>query len=251
MSQCPLPAEMARTYDAQAIEQPLYAWWEQQGYFRPDQSLEKEPFVISMPPPNVTGALHLGHAITASVEDALIRYHRTERAPDAVGARLRPRRHRHAERGRARAGQGRADAATTWAAKSSSSASGSGKRSITTASPTSTGGWASPATGSASALPWTRGLSRAVREAFVRLYEQGLDLPRRLPGQLVPALRHGHLGPGGGARGRGLAPLVRALLDGGWQRARSPWPRRGPRRSWATPRWPCIRTTSAIATWWA
>ena len=72
----PLPAEMARTYNAAEIEQPLYDWWESQGYFKPTIDPNQKPFVISMPPPNVTGALHLGHAITAAIEDALIRYHR-------------------------------------------------------------------------------------------------------------------------------------------------------------------------------
>jgi len=75
-AQAPLPAEMPKIYDAGLIEQPLYAWWERQRYFRPEIDPEREPFVISMPPPNVTGALHLGHAIMSSIEDALIRYHR-------------------------------------------------------------------------------------------------------------------------------------------------------------------------------
>ena len=75
--------EMPKAYSHREIEEALYEWWEQNGYFRPDQQLHsgqadasKEPFVISMPPPNVTGALHLGHAITNSVEDMLIRYNR-------------------------------------------------------------------------------------------------------------------------------------------------------------------------------
>ncbi len=75
-SKAPLPEEMAKTYDAKAIEQPLYDWWESQGYFRPGPVAGRKPFVISMPPPNVTGALHLGHALVAGVEDALTRYHR-------------------------------------------------------------------------------------------------------------------------------------------------------------------------------
>ena len=77
----PLPEEMARTYDASAIEQPLYDWWETQGYFRPVPDPGQAPFVIAMPPPNVTGALHLGHAIVSSIEDSLIRYHRLRGRP--------------------------------------------------------------------------------------------------------------------------------------------------------------------------
>ena len=75
--------EMPKAYDPLAVEEELYNWWEQHGFFRPEQQIESgladpnaEPFVISMPPPNVTGALHLGHAITSSIEDMLIRYHR-------------------------------------------------------------------------------------------------------------------------------------------------------------------------------
>ena len=80
--------EMPKTYDPHATEQRLYDWWEAQGYFKPETQSEKgladrtqKPFVISMPPPNVTGGLHLGHAITASVEDLMIRYHRMRGDP--------------------------------------------------------------------------------------------------------------------------------------------------------------------------
>jgi len=75
-SKAPLPAEMPRTYDAKAIEKPLYDWWEAEGYFRPGPVAGRKTFVISMPPPNVTGALHLGHALVAGIEDAMVRYHR-------------------------------------------------------------------------------------------------------------------------------------------------------------------------------
>ncbi len=74
---------MSTTYDHTQVEEELYAWWEEHGFFQPEQQIasglaaaDAEPFVISMPPPNVTGALHLGHAITSSIEDLLIRYHR-------------------------------------------------------------------------------------------------------------------------------------------------------------------------------
>ncbi len=74
---------MPKAYDHHQVETFLYEWWERNGYFRPDTQVAigqsvpgAAPFVISMPPPNVTGALHLGHAITNSVEDMLIRYNR-------------------------------------------------------------------------------------------------------------------------------------------------------------------------------
>ncbi len=77
----PLPQEMPQTYDAAAIEQPLYRWWLDRGDFKPRIDKDKEPFVIVMPPPNVTGALHLGHAIVAAIEDGLIRYRRMTGQP--------------------------------------------------------------------------------------------------------------------------------------------------------------------------
>jgi valyl-tRNA synthetase len=73
------PENMAKAYEAQLFEEPLYNWWESKGYFKPEiAGPEAESFVISMPPPNVTGALHLGHAITASTEDLMIRYNRMQ-----------------------------------------------------------------------------------------------------------------------------------------------------------------------------
>jgi len=75
-------SDMAKTYDPKQVEQRLYDWWEARGYFKPRPVAEGEtPFVISMPPPNVTGALHMGHALTASLEDFMIRYHRMRGEP--------------------------------------------------------------------------------------------------------------------------------------------------------------------------
>jgi len=73
--------EMSRAYDPSSTEQRLYQWWEESGYFIPEIDPDKAPFVISMPPPNVTGVLHLGHAITASLQDLMIRYHRMKGEP--------------------------------------------------------------------------------------------------------------------------------------------------------------------------
>ena len=72
-------AQIPKAYEPTTVEQRLYRWWEENGYFKPRPNLAepwRRPFVISMPPPNVTGALHLGHAITATLEDIMIRYHR-------------------------------------------------------------------------------------------------------------------------------------------------------------------------------
>ena len=75
-SDSPTPP-LAKAYDPAAVEQPIYAMWEEGGYFRPQARRDDaEPYCIIMPPPNVTGALHLGHAIGHTVQDALIRWRR-------------------------------------------------------------------------------------------------------------------------------------------------------------------------------
>ncbi len=72
------PAEMARAYEHQQVEQRLYAWWERSGFFAPRDDAPRPPFVISIPPPNVTGELHLGHAMFVTIEDLLIRWRRMQ-----------------------------------------------------------------------------------------------------------------------------------------------------------------------------
>jgi valyl-tRNA synthetase len=70
------PREMAKSYDPRATEDRVYRFWESRGYFKPRIDESKVPFCIIMPPPNVTGELHIGHALTDTVEDILIRWHR-------------------------------------------------------------------------------------------------------------------------------------------------------------------------------
>ncbi len=72
---------MPKAYDPSKAEGPLYAYWMDRGYFRPNKEAPGEPFCIIMPPPNVTGELHLGHALTATIEDLLIRWHRMKGDP--------------------------------------------------------------------------------------------------------------------------------------------------------------------------
>ena len=64
---------LAKAYDPTDVETRLYAWWEERGLFAADPAAEGEPYAIAYPPPNVTGVLHLGHALTTAIEDALIR----------------------------------------------------------------------------------------------------------------------------------------------------------------------------------
>ncbi len=70
------PTEIPRAYDPTAVEQRIYQEWLDRDYFTPQIRPGQQPFVIIMPPPNVTGELHLGHALTATIEDALIRWRR-------------------------------------------------------------------------------------------------------------------------------------------------------------------------------
>ena len=71
---------LAKAYDPHEVEDRLYEWWERSGFFRAVPDPDREPFTIIMPPPNVTGELHLGHAQRAAIEDALIRFHRMKGA---------------------------------------------------------------------------------------------------------------------------------------------------------------------------
>ncbi len=73
--------EIAKSYDPSQVEAKWYQFWLDQGYFTPTLDPEREPFVIIMPPPNVTGELHLGTAFTAIIEDALVRWHRMKGDP--------------------------------------------------------------------------------------------------------------------------------------------------------------------------
>ncbi|XP_051192009.1 valine--tRNA ligase, mitochondrial 1 [Lolium perenne] len=71
-----LASQMAKQYSPSAVEKSWYTWWESSQYFEADAASSKPPFVIVLPPPNVTGALHIGHAITVAIEDAMIRWRR-------------------------------------------------------------------------------------------------------------------------------------------------------------------------------
>ncbi|GIK71072.1 MAG: valine--tRNA ligase [Chloroflexota bacterium] len=171
---------MPKAYDPRQVEERLYEWWEQQGFFRPEQQIAsgladptRRPFVISMPPPNVTGALHLGHAITSSVEDMLIRYHRMVGDPtlwvpgtDHAGIATQNVVERQLEKqGITRHDLGRerfVDEVWSWKAEYHGRISAQQRR-------------------MGISCDWTRerftldeGLSKAVLEAFVQLYEEGL-----------------------------------------------------------------------------
>ena len=66
--------QLASSYDPKTFETALYDAWEKAGHFKP--SGKGEPYTILLPPPNVTGTLHMGHAFQQTLMDALVRYHR-------------------------------------------------------------------------------------------------------------------------------------------------------------------------------
>jgi len=68
--------ELAKTYNPKEVEDKIYEKWMKGGYFKADASSKKPPFTIVMPPPNVTGQLHLGHALGDTIQDILIRFKR-------------------------------------------------------------------------------------------------------------------------------------------------------------------------------
>lgn len=71
---------MAAGYNPIAVESAWYEWWLTQGFFKPEYNLpfaKDETFIIPAPPPNVTGSLHIGHALTAGLQDTLIRWYVT------------------------------------------------------------------------------------------------------------------------------------------------------------------------------
>ncbi len=78
-----IPEKLLKPYNPQETEPRIYKLWEESGFFNPETCIEKgtteenaKPFTIMMPPPNVTGVLHMGHAMATTLQDIMIRYHR-------------------------------------------------------------------------------------------------------------------------------------------------------------------------------
>ncbi|HWK53295.1 MAG TPA: class I tRNA ligase family protein, partial [Hyphomicrobiales bacterium] len=162
---------MDKTYDPHAIESALYRQWESRGYFTPQG--EGTPYCIMIPPPNVTGSLHMGHGFNNAIMDALIRYHRMQGSPTlwqagtdhaGIATQMVVERQLQAQ-GQSRAELGRdqfIDKVWEWKQESGSTITRQLRR-------------------LGSSIDWTRerftmdpGLSKAVEEVFVRLYDEGL-----------------------------------------------------------------------------
>ncbi|MGC8878135.1 MAG: valine--tRNA ligase [Anaerolineae bacterium] len=172
---CPIDtSQMPKAYDPHAVETQLYEWWEKQGYFKPEIAPpDARPFVISMPPPNVTGELHMGHAITTFIEDLMIRYHRMQgRAAlwvpgtDHAGIATQLQVERMlAREGLSRQQIGREEfLRRTWEWKEKYG----GRIQLQLRRMGASCDW------DRERFTLDEGLSRAVRECFVRLYEKGL-----------------------------------------------------------------------------
>lgn len=69
---------LAKTYNPKEFEERIYQYWNEKGHFKADVNKEKKPFTIMMPPPNVTGNLHMGHALNGTIQDILTRWKRME-----------------------------------------------------------------------------------------------------------------------------------------------------------------------------
>ena len=74
--------ELAKQYNPEEVEDRIYEMWMKGNYFHAEVNANKKPFTIMMPPPNVTGQLHMGHALDNTLQDSLIRWRgRARRAP--------------------------------------------------------------------------------------------------------------------------------------------------------------------------
>jgi valyl-tRNA synthetase len=164
---------MEKTYEPHAIEARWYAAWEQAGYFAPRENAAAPAYCIMLPPPNVTGSLHMGHAFQDTIMDALTRYHRMKGEPtlwqpgtDHAGiATQMVVERRLAAQGLSRHDVGREafiDKVWEWKGESGDTITRQMRR--LGASPD----W------SRERFTMDEGLSDAVKETFVRLYDDGL-----------------------------------------------------------------------------
>src|SRR5690606_33440748 len=69
---------LSKAYEPKQVEEKLYHMWVENGYFTPEIDYDKEPYTIVIPPPNITGQLHMGHALDNTIQDILIRWRRMQ-----------------------------------------------------------------------------------------------------------------------------------------------------------------------------
>ena len=70
--------ELSKTYDPKQVEDRTYQFWLDGGYFHAEPNPDKKPYTIVIPPPNITGQLHMGHALDETLQDILIRFRRMQ-----------------------------------------------------------------------------------------------------------------------------------------------------------------------------
>ena len=70
--------ELAKTYEPQEVEDRIYEFWTKGNYFHAEPDPKKKPYTIVIPPPNITGQLHMGHALDETLQDILIRWRRMQ-----------------------------------------------------------------------------------------------------------------------------------------------------------------------------
>ena len=163
---------MEKTFNPQNIEQALYQSWEEQGYFSPTG--DGDGYCIAIPPPNVTGSLHMGHAFQQTIMDTLIRYQRMQ-GKKTLGSRvLTTRVLRHKWWLSAKLPLKKTKPVTIMAAMPLSIKSGSGKQNLAVISVNKCAVWVTLLIGLATRFTMDDGLSEAVQEVFVRLYQDDL-----------------------------------------------------------------------------
>ena len=147
--------QLDKTYDPKAVEARWYRVWSQKGYFHASPTHPGQPYCIVIPPPNVTGSLHVGHALNNSIQDILIRWRRMQGrnvlwlpGTDHAGIATQ----NVVERQFMAEGASR----ESFGREASSSASGNGKPPPGIPSSVNRSGSVSPATGIVIASRWTR-----------------------------------------------------------------------------------------------
>ena len=73
--------ELNKHYSANEIEKKWYSFWLENGHFKAKKDPDKKPFTVLIPPPNVTGILHMGHVLNNTLQDVAVRYHRMNQEP--------------------------------------------------------------------------------------------------------------------------------------------------------------------------
>ncbi|HVQ60672.1 MAG TPA: class I tRNA ligase family protein, partial [Burkholderiales bacterium] len=173
--------ELAKTFDPHEVEKRWYSLWESRGYFARSGAQGNAPYCIQLPPPNVTGTLHMGHAFQQTLMDALIRYHRM-RGFDAnwvvgtdhagIATQIVVERQLEAE-GKSRRDLGRgAFVRRVWDWKQQ--AGSTITRQMRRLGASANWGFADSDGGNSGYFTMDERMSRAVVEVFVRLHEQGL-----------------------------------------------------------------------------